>query len=106
MVGDTFGLASALESGRVAITATTAATTRATIMAPAAISTRGCRSQLGAMSLDFMARSFPGSQVSFEPIARLLGESAPGWLTRVAIGTGEGLAFGSGLAFGLTHRPR
>ena len=25
-----------------------------------------------------MARSFPGSQVSFEPIARLLGESAPG----------------------------
>lgn len=63
-------------------------------------------SHLGAMSLDFMARSFPGSQVSFEPIARLLGESAPGWLTRLAIGAGEGLAFGAGLAFGLTHRPR
>jgi hypothetical protein len=63
-------------------------------------------SHLGAMSLDFMARSFPGSEVSFEPIARLLGEGAPGWLTRIAIGAGEGLAFGSGLAYGLTHRPR
>jgi DNA-binding winged helix-turn-helix (wHTH) protein len=74
--------------------------------AVAALALAATGSQLGAMSLDFMARSFPGSQVSFEPIARLLGESAPGWLTRVAIGTGEGLAFGSGLAFGLTHRPR
>jgi hypothetical protein len=72
----------------------------------AALGLAATGSHLGAMSLDFMARSFPGSQVSFEPIARLLGESAPGWLTRVAIGAGEGLAFGSGLAFGLTHRPR
>jgi DNA-binding winged helix-turn-helix (wHTH) protein len=72
----------------------------------AALALAATGSYLGAMSLDFMARSFPGSQVSFEPISRLLGESAPGWLTRVAIGAGEGLAFGSGLAFGLTHRPR
>ena len=72
----------------------------------AALALAATGSHLGAMSLDFMARSFPGSQVSFEPIARLLGESAPGWLTRIAIGAGEGLAFGSGLAFGLTHRPR
>jgi DNA-binding winged helix-turn-helix (wHTH) protein len=74
--------------------------------AVAALGLASTGSHLGAMSLDFMARSFPGSQVSFEPIARLLGESGPGWLTRVAIGAGEGLAFGSGLAFGLTHRPR
>jgi DNA-binding winged helix-turn-helix (wHTH) protein len=72
----------------------------------AALALASTGSHLGAMSLDFMARSFPGSQVSFEPIARLLGESAPGWLTRVAIGAGEGFAFASGLAFGLTHRPR
>jgi hypothetical protein len=63
-------------------------------------------SHLGAMSLDFMARSFPGSQLTFVPIARLLGESAPGLVTRVVIGAGEGLFFGCGVAFGLTHRPR
>ena len=63
-------------------------------------------SHLGAMSLDFMARSFPGSQLTFVPIARLLGESQPGAVTRVLIGAGEGLFFGSGVAFGLTHRPR
>lgn len=63
-------------------------------------------SHLGAMSLDFMARSFPGSQLTFGPIARLLGEEGPGLVTRVVIGAGEGLFFGSGLAFGLTHRPR
>jgi DNA-binding winged helix-turn-helix (wHTH) protein len=63
-------------------------------------------SHLGAMSLDFMARSFPGSQLTFGPIARLLGEEGPGLVTRVVIGAGEGLFFGSGVAFGLTHRPR
>jgi hypothetical protein len=63
-------------------------------------------SLLGAMSLDFMAHSYPGSQVSFEPIARLVGEAAPGLRTRVLVGGGEGLFFGFGLAFGLTHRPR
>jgi DNA-binding winged helix-turn-helix (wHTH) protein len=61
---------------------------------------------LGAMSLDFMARSFPGAEVSFDPIARLLGEATPGRLTRVAIGGAEGLVFGFGLAWGLTRRPR
>ena len=33
---------------------------------------------LGAMSLDFMAQSFPGSQVGLAPLARLLGEQEPG----------------------------
>jgi DNA-binding winged helix-turn-helix (wHTH) protein len=72
--------------------------------AAAALAATG--SHLGAMSLDFMARSFPGSQLTFVPIARLLGESQPGAVTRVLIGAGEGLFFGSGVAFGLTHRPR
>ena len=61
---------------------------------------------LGAMSLDFMAQSFPGSQVGFAPLARLLGEQEPGVVTRAAIGTFEGLMFGTGLAAGLTRRPR
>jgi DNA-binding winged helix-turn-helix (wHTH) protein len=74
--------------------------------AVAALALAATGSHLGAMSLDFMARSFPGSQVSFAPLARLLGEDAPGLWTRIAIGAGEGLAFGGGLAFGLTHRPR
>ncbi len=61
---------------------------------------------LGAMSLDFMAQNFPGSQVGLAPLARLLGEQEPGVVTRVAISTFEGLMFGSGLAAGLTKRPR
>ncbi len=61
---------------------------------------------LGAMSLDFMAQSFPGSQVGLAPLARLLGEHEPGGVTRVAISVFEGLMFGSGLASGLTKRPR
>ncbi len=61
---------------------------------------------LGAMSLDFMAQSFPGSQLGLAPLARLLGEHEPGGVTRVAISVFEGLMFGSGLASGLTKRPR
>ena len=61
---------------------------------------------LGAMSLDFMAQSFPGSQVALVPLARLLGEHEPGVVTRVAISGFEGLMFESGLAAGLTKRPR
>jgi len=60
----------------------------------------------GAMSLELLARSFPGSQVSLEPLARWLGEASPGLATRLVIGSGEGAFFGTGLAFGLTRRPR
>ena len=61
---------------------------------------------MGAMSLDLMAQSFPGSQVGLGPLARLLGEQEPGAVTRVAISALEGLMFGSGLSAGLTKRPR
>jgi len=62
-------------------------------------------SYLGAMSLDFMARSFPGSQVGLEPLARLLGEAEPGLVTRTMISGGEGFLFGFGVVLGLTRRP-
>jgi DNA-binding winged helix-turn-helix (wHTH) protein len=61
---------------------------------------------LGAMSLDLMSRGFPGSQVSLVPLARLLGEQAPGALTSTLIGAWEGFMFGFGVTLGLTHRPR
>ncbi len=72
----------------------------------AAIFLAATGSHLGAMSIDFMARSFPGSQVTLDPLSRWLGEETPGRLTRIAISAGEGLAFGFGLAWGLTRRPR
>jgi DNA-binding winged helix-turn-helix (wHTH) protein len=62
-------------------------------------------SYLGAMSLDFMAHAFPGSQVGLAPLSRLLGEDGPGLVTRVVISGGEGLLFGAGLVLGLTRRP-
>jgi hypothetical protein len=63
-------------------------------------------SYLGAMSLDFVAHAFPGSQVGLAPLSRLLGEDEAGIVTRVVISGGEGLLFGCGLALGLTRRPR
>ena len=62
-------------------------------------------SHLGAMSLDLMSHTFPGSQVGLDPLARLLGEPAPGPLTRIVISGWEGLWFGTGVALGLTRRP-
>jgi DNA-binding winged helix-turn-helix (wHTH) protein len=61
---------------------------------------------LGAMSVDVLARSFPGSQMSLDPLARLLGEAVPGSRTRIVISGAEGFFFGAGLALGLTRRPR
>jgi DNA-binding winged helix-turn-helix (wHTH) protein len=71
----------------------------------AAVALAATGSHLGAMSIDFMARAFPGSQVTLDPLARLLGEPTPGPLTRLVISGGEGLVFGFGLAAGLTRRP-
>ena len=67
--------------------------------------TLGGRHLVGA-SLDLMANAFTGSQVGLEPLARLLGEEHLAPMTRMAVGAFEGLLFGTGLAFGLTTRPR
>lgn len=72
----------------------------------AAVALASTGSYLGAMSLDFMAHAFPGSQVGLAPLSRLLGEREPGLLTSLVISGGEGLLFGAGLVLGLTRRPR
>jgi len=59
-----------------------------------------------AASLDVAAGAFQGSQVGLAPIARLLGEGTLRPITGTLISAFEGLLFGAGLAFGLTHRPR
>jgi hypothetical protein len=53
-----------------------------------------------------MAAAFEGSRVGLAPLARLLGEEDLRPVTRTVIGACEGLLFGAGLSFGLTHRPR
>ncbi len=60
---------------------------------------------LGAMSLNLLAVAFPGSEVGLAPVARLLGETSPGALTRVVVSAWEGFAFGTGVILGLTYRP-
>lgn len=57
-------------------------------------------------SLDNLASVFEGSDVGLAPLARLLGEQELRPVTRTVVGAFEGLMFGAGLAFGLTHRPR
>ena len=74
--------------------------------AAAAVALASTGSSLGAMSLDFMAHAFPGSQVGLAPLSRLLGEREPGLLTSLVISGGEGFLFGCGLVLGLTRRPR
>jgi hypothetical protein len=62
--------------------------------------------QLVASTLDSMASAFDGSDVGLAPLARLLGEQELRPVTRTVVSAFEGLMFGAGLAFGLTHRPR
>ena len=74
--------------------------------ATAAVVLASTGSRLGATSLDFLAQVFPGSDVGLGPLARLLGESEPGIVTRTVISGWEGFLFGFGIVLGLTHRPR
>lgn len=60
---------------------------------------------LGAMSLDLMAETFAGSQVSLQPLALIVGEPSPGPATATLISAWEGALFGFGLIWGLTRRP-
>jgi DNA-binding winged helix-turn-helix (wHTH) protein len=61
---------------------------------------------LVAASLDAMAAVFEGSDVGLAPLARLLGEQELRPLTRTLVSAFEGLLFGAGVSFGLTHRPK
>lgn len=74
--------------------------------ATAAVVLASTGSQLGATSLDFLAQVFPGSDVGLGPLSRLLGEAETGFVTRTVISGCEGFLFGSGIVWGLTHRPR
>lgn len=63
-------------------------------------------SLLGGVSLDYLARSLPGSELGLQPLARLLGEPQAGPATGAVLACGEGLMFGLGLVLGLTRRVR
>jgi DNA-binding winged helix-turn-helix (wHTH) protein len=109
-VGAGYALATPIESGGMATPRGRArwrvALTAGLVCAGASILLAWSGHHLGAMSLDFAAESFPGSQVSLDPLARLLGEPSPGLVTRCGISGFEGLFFGFGLVAGLTRRPR
>ncbi len=67
----------------------------------------GAGGRLGAASLDAIVERFPDSRVRLDRLAGALGEADAGApRTRTALGAGEGLLFGAGLALGLTRRPR
>jgi DNA-binding winged helix-turn-helix (wHTH) protein len=83
---------------------TVAATALACALAAAGLSAAGGR--LGAVSLDAIVGRFPASRVELTRLGRPFGEDRLGPRARAALGSGEGLLFGIGLAFGLTRRPR
>jgi DNA-binding winged helix-turn-helix (wHTH) protein len=66
--------------------------------------TFGGRALVGG-TIHAIAKASAGSQAVLTPIGRLIGDPGFGPLTRMVIGTGEGLLFGLGLALGLTRRP-
>lgn len=82
----------------------------------AALATAACCAIAGALlgaigartvsvTLDNIAETYAGSQVGLGPLARLIGEQDARPMTRSLVSALEGLLFGFGLAFGLTHRP-
>jgi DNA-binding winged helix-turn-helix (wHTH) protein len=57
-------------------------------------------------TVHLIAQASRGSQVVLTPLGRLIGEPDFGPVSAAILGTGEGLLFGAGLAYGLTRRPR
>jgi len=56
-------------------------------------------------TLDTVGETYSGSRVGLAPLAGVIGEQEHRPVTRSLVGGFEGLLFGFGLAFGLTHRP-
>jgi DNA-binding winged helix-turn-helix (wHTH) protein len=56
-------------------------------------------------TVHLIAEASQGAQVVLTPLGRLVGEPNFGPVSAAILGTGEGLLFGAGLAFGLTRRP-
>jgi hypothetical protein len=56
------------------------------------------------MSLASVVEAFPATRVRLDVLGRLLAEEGLGPRTRTALGLGEGLLFGAGLAAGLACR--
>jgi DNA-binding winged helix-turn-helix (wHTH) protein len=83
---------------------TIAATALACGLGATALSLAGGR--LGAASLDAIVGTFPETRVHLASFGRLFGEEGLALRTLAALGFGEGLLFGAGLAAGLTRRPR
>ena len=114
VVGAAAGLGFGLTTGRLvdglaaprgrARVGTIAATALACALGAAGLSLAGGR--LGAASLDAIVGTFPETRVRLAALGRLFGEEDLGLRTRAALGFGEGLLFGAGLAAGLTRRPR
>jgi len=113
-VGAAAGLGFGLSTGRMADglaaprgrarAGTIAATALACAFVAAGLSLAGGR--LGAASLDAIVGTFPETRVRLASLGRLFGEEGLGVRTLAALGFGEGLLFGVGLAAGLTRRPR
>ena len=105
-----FGLATRRLAGGVpaprgrARAATVAATALACALAATLLTVAGGR--LGSVSLDAIVGGFPATRVRLAALGGLFGEESLGPVTRAAVGFGEGLLFGAGLAAGLTRRPR
>jgi hypothetical protein len=57
-------------------------------------------------TVHLIAEASQGAQVVLTPLGRLVGEPNFGPVSAAILGTGEGLLFGAGLAFGLTKRPK
>jgi DNA-binding winged helix-turn-helix (wHTH) protein len=95
------GMASPRGARRLAVVVVTGAS-----CAIAAVLLTLAGGHLGSLSVDALARAFPGSKVSLAPLARLFGEASFGPITGALTSACEGLLFGCGLVLGLTRRPR
>jgi DNA-binding winged helix-turn-helix (wHTH) protein len=83
--------------------ATALATALCCAIGGAALSGMGAKTV--SATLDTLGETYTGSRVGLEALAGMIGEQQHRPITRSLVGGFEGLLFGFGLAFGLTHRP-